>query len=96
MALRPECTLHWGLTTLKEHGAALGESSRESAALEHSALGSTPHGPEVTSFQQAQAPRGAARMCPKASAPPRESQAQTDTSTFSITTCQMTSMKETI
>lgn len=42
----PECTLHWGLTTLQEHGAVLRERGREGAALEHSALSSTPHGPE--------------------------------------------------
>lgn len=46
VALRHECTLHWGLTTLQEHGAVLGERGWEGTALEHSALGSTPHGPE--------------------------------------------------
>lgn len=74
----------------------LRERGREGATLERSALGPTPRCPEdKPPFQQAQAPRGAACMCPKASAPPQESQAQTDTSTFSITTCQMTSMRET-
>lgn len=45
-ALRFKCTLHWRLTTLQKHGAAVGNKGREGTALEHSALDSTPHGPE--------------------------------------------------
>lgn len=45
VALRSKHTLHWELTTLQKHGAALGQRGREGTALEHSALGSTLHGP---------------------------------------------------
>lgn len=44
-ALRSKHTLHGELTTLQKHGAALGQRCREGTALEHSALGSMPHGP---------------------------------------------------
>lgn len=46
VALRSKHTLHWELTTFHQHGAALGQRGREGTALQHSALGSTPHGPE--------------------------------------------------
>lgn len=46
VAPRSKHTLHWELTTLQKHGAALGQRGRKGTALQHSALGSTPHGPE--------------------------------------------------
>lgn len=46
VALRSKHTLHWELTALQEHRTALGQRGREGTALQHSALGSTPRGPE--------------------------------------------------
>lgn len=78
--------MHPALGTHHSPGAALGERGREGTALEHSALGSTPHGPEdKPPFSKHKLPGEQHACAPRPLHHHRESQAQTDTSTFSIT-----------
>lgn len=81
--LRPEL---WGLTTLQQHGAGVGERGREGMALEPSAPKSPFSKHQFPGEQYASAPR---LLHHHRKARPRQ------TSIFIIIAYQMTSMRET-